>query len=86
MDDFPKNYFAVQPSTLGSRHYSSIHLKRFPLQDILYLASGGLPLLYEFPHGCINEPFTHEEIIDLGLLLFEEIMAYGVETKFKDRF
>lgn len=73
----------------GLHPYHRVNLrqaKAFILQDILYLASGGLPLLYEFPHGCTNEPFTHEEIIELGLLLFEEIMAYGVETRFKDRF
>ena len=60
--------------------------KAFILQDILYMASGALPLLYEFPHGCENIPFTHEEIIDLGLTLFEEIMSYGKETRFKNRF
>ena len=79
----------TRQSCAGLHPYHRVNLrqsKAFILQDILYLASGGLPLLYEFPHGCINEPFTHEEIIDLGLLLFEEIMAYGVETKFKDRF
>lgn len=71
------------------RPYHRVNLqqgKAFILQDILYMASGGLPLLYEFPHGCVNIPFTHDEIIDLGLTLFEEIMKFGVETKFKDRF
>lgn len=70
--------------------YHRVNLRRptkgFILQDILFMASGGLPLLYEFPHGCENIPFTHEEIIDLGLTLFEEIMNYGVETRFKNRF
>lgn len=71
------------------RPYNRIPVKKhsyFYLQDILYLASGGLPLLYEFPHGCVNTPFTHEEIVDLGLQLFEEIMQYGVETRFMPRF
>ena len=73
----------------GLHPYHRLNLrqsKAFLLQDILYLASAGLPLLYEFPHGCTNVPFTHEEIIDLGLLLFEEIMKFGMETRFKDRF
>ncbi|MBE6406116.1 MAG: hypothetical protein E7040_08855 [Lentisphaerae bacterium] len=71
------------------RPYHRVNLQQgraFILQDILYMASGGLPLLYEFPHGCVNIPFTHDEIIDLGLILFEEIMKFGVETGFKNRF
>ena len=71
------------------RPYHRLNLKQhknFLLQDVLYMASGALPLLYEFPHGCVNVPFTHEEIIDLGLILFEEIMKFGVETRFKNRF
>ena len=71
------------------RPYHRVNLrqaKAFILQDILYMASGALPLLYEFPHGCENIPFTHEEIIDLGLTLFEEIMSYGKETRFRNRF
>ena len=73
----------------GLHPYHRLNLrqsKAFLLQDILYLASAGLPLLYEFPHGCSNIPFTHEEIIDLGLLLFEEIMKFGLETRFRNRF
>lgn len=71
------------------RPYHRVNLQQgraFILQDILYMASGGLPLLYEFPHGCVNIPFSHDEIIDLGLILFEEIMKFGVETGFKNRF
>ena len=71
------------------RPYHRVNLrqaKAFILQDILYMASGALPLLYEFPHGCVNIPFTHEEIIDLGLTLFEEIMSFGKETRFRNRF
>ena len=74
-------------ANLRPYHRVNLHqAKAFILQDILYMASGGLPLLYEFPHGCENIPFTHDEIIDLGLTLFEEVMAFGKETRFKNRF
>lgn len=79
----------TRQTVAGLRPYHRVNLKQhknFLLQDILYMASGGLPLLYEFPHGCVNIPFTHDEIIDLGLTLFEELMAYGAETRFKNRF
>ena len=48
--------------------------------------SGALPLLYEFPHGIDRVPFSHREIIDLGLTLFEEVMNYGLNYKFQPRF
>ena len=68
-----------QPPVLEQKEF-------FILQDVLFMASGGLPYLFEFPHGCVNEPFTHEEIIDIGLILFEEIMKYGIEKGFQNRF
>jgi len=58
----------------------------FYLQDILHMASGALPLLYEFPHGTINAPFAYDEIIDLGLTLFDEIMQFGLVYHFQPRF
>jgi hypothetical protein len=58
----------------------------FYLQDILHMASGALPLLYEFPHGLVNAPFTHDEIIDIGLTLFEEVMSFGLIYGFHPRF
>ena len=58
----------------------------FYLQDILHMATGALPLLYEFPHGTRNASFTYQEIIDLGLTLFEELVHYGLYYKFQPRF
>ena len=75
--------------TENLRPYRRINMKKhtcFLLQDILHLASGALPLLYEFPFGCRNVPFTHDEIVDLGLCLFEEILRFGLETRFMPRF
>ena len=71
------------------RPYEKLNVKRhsyFYLQDILYMASGALPLLYEFPHGAVNVPFTQDEIVDLGLILFEELMRFGLKTHFMPRF
>ena len=71
------------------RPYTDINIAKhsyFLLQDILYLASGALPLMYEFPHGCENYPYTLQEIVDIGLILFEETMRYGLRNKFMPRF
>lgn len=79
----------VRLTCAGLRPYQPPVLEQkefFILQDVLFMASGGLPYLFEFPHGCVNEPFTHEEIIDIGLILFEEIMKYGIEKGFQNRF
>jgi hypothetical protein len=72
--------FRVYPRpNLGTHKY-------FYLQDILHMATGALPLLYEFPHGIKDTPFTHREIIDLGLTLFQEVVNYGLYYKFHPRF
>lgn len=40
-------------------------------------------MLFECPHG-LNEPLythvTHDQILDLELLLFEELLAFAAET------
>jgi hypothetical protein len=40
-------------------------------------------MLFECPHG-LKEPLhtrvTHEQILDLELLLFEELLAFAIET------
>ncbi len=79
----------VHQTRLGLRPYCNVNIKKhnyFLLQDMLYLASGALPLMYEFMHGCDNYPYTHDEIVDTGLVLFEEIMKFGVKNKFMPRF
>ena len=83
------NLTITHQTALGLRPYCNINIQKhgfFLLQDILYLASGALPLMYEFQHGCDNYPYTHQEIIDTGLVLFEEIMRFGVKSKFMPRF
>ena len=54
----------------------------FYLHTALHHTSGALPLLFEFPHGLEMKPFTFDEIVDVGLGLFEEVMRYGVARRY----
>ena len=83
------NLTITHQTACNLRPYCNINIKKhnyFLLQDILYLASGALPLMYEFQHGCDNFPYTLQEIVDTGLILFEEIMRFGAKNKFMPRF
>lgn len=51
--------------------------------DLVYHACGALPLLVEFPWGYQNVPDTHDEVLDIGLLALEEIIAFGVAYGFR---
>jgi len=55
----------------------------FNLQGALYTISGTLPLLLEFPHGLEQKPFTFDEILDVGLTMFEEVMRFGLTYGFR---
>jgi len=50
----------------------------FNLPTALHYVSGALPLAFEFPHGVESDPFTFDEILDIGLSTFEEVMRYVV--------
>jgi len=50
----------------------------FNLPTALHHVSGALPLAFEFSHGAITHPFTFDEILDMGLSMFEEVMRYVV--------
>lgn len=55
----------------------------FNLTSALHQASGGVSMLFECPHGVkeIRYPqVTHDQILDLQLLLYEELLAYAVEN------
>ena len=52
------------------------------LYNVWYFACGCLPLTFEFPHGVVGKPFTHDEILDIGLTLFEEVMELGLREGF----
>jgi hypothetical protein len=55
----------------------------FNLTSALHHVCGGLSMLFECPHG-LKEPqyaqVTHEQFLDLQLLLFDELFAFAVET------
>ncbi len=51
-------------------------LDYFNLPTALYHASGALPLAFEFPHGLQRAPYTFDEILDIGLTMFEEVLRY----------
>lgn len=57
----------------------------FYLHTALHFTSGALPLLFELPHGLEMKRFTFEEILDVGLGLFEEVMRYGASCRYAPR-
>ena len=57
----------------------------FFFHTALHHTSGALPLLFEYPHGLEMKPFTFDEILDIGLSLFEEVMRFGVTYGFRPR-
>jgi zinc carboxypeptidase len=57
----------------------------FYLHTALHFNSGALPLLFEYPHGLEMKPFTFDEILDVGLGLFEEVMRYGTVCRYAPR-
>lgn len=52
------------------------------LYNIWHFVCGTLPLTFEFPHGYVEKPFTHDEILDIGLIMLEEVMALGLYEGF----
>lgn len=54
----------------------------FNLTSALHHACGGLAMLFECPHG-LKEPrypqVTHDQMLDLELILFEELLAFALE-------
>ena len=53
------------------------------LYNVWYFVCGCLPLTFEFPHGVTSKPFTHDEILDIGLLMFEAVMDMGLQDGFR---
>ncbi|MBT4501925.1 MAG: hypothetical protein HOC74_29605 [Gemmatimonadetes bacterium] len=57
----------------------------FYFHTALYHTSGALPLIFEYPHGLDMKPFSFDEILDVGLGLFEEVIRYGVTCRYWPR-
>lgn len=51
----------------------------------LHYVSDSLPLAFEFPHGLAKHPYTLEEIIEVGMTLFEEILRFAVQWRWHCR-
>lgn len=52
-------------------------VRGFGLHLALFMVSGCVPLCFELPHGLSMKPFTFDDIIDIGLIGLEELMAFG---------
>lgn len=43
----------------------------------VYHVCGAMPLMCELPSGVASRPFTCDQLLDIGLLTFEEVLAYA---------
>jgi hypothetical protein len=48
-----------------------------------YLTCGGMPFLTEFPAGTEIRPFTFDQLLDIGLLAFEEVLYFAHHEGFR---
>jgi hypothetical protein len=55
----------------------------FTLIPAVQALSGAMSMLFEFPHGLNSKPYELEEIVDIGLYLFEEILMFGSRFHFR---
>lgn len=55
------------------------------LPTALHYVSGALPLAFEFPHGLQNFPYTFDQILDVGLSMFEEVLRYAMSARYLPR-
>ena len=97
-DFIPQTYRyrqAVVAALVGERHRKEglkpeiervVHttpMDGFSIQNILHDTSGALPLLFEFPLGVEEKPFTFGEIVDVGLTLYDELIRFGLTYGFR---
>jgi len=55
----------------------------FNLTSALHHVCGGVSMLFECPHGLKETKYaqvTHDQVLDLQLILYEELLAFAVET------
>jgi hypothetical protein len=57
----------------------------FYQSDVAYHVCGALPLVVEFPSGYENVPDTLDEMLDIGMLALEEIVAFGDAYRFRPK-
>lgn len=49
----------------------------FTQMDAVYHCGGGLPIMCELPIGTKNHFYTNEQMLDIGLITIEEVLAYA---------
>jgi len=59
--------------------------QQFYQSDAIHHACGALPLVVEFPCGWKGVPPTHDDILDIGLTVLEEIAAFGARYRFRPK-
>lgn len=57
------------------------YCKNFYQTDLIYHCCGALPVIVEFPRG-IKRAESFDQILDIGLCVFEEILFLGVKKGF----
>lgn len=53
----------------------------FGLTDALHFISGTMSFLFESPQGTIEKPATHDEILDVQLVLYQEMFKFTFENR-----
>lgn len=53
--------------------------------DVIHHVCGALPLVVEFPSGYENVPDSFDEMLDIGMLALEEIVAFGDAYRFRPK-
>ena len=53
----------------------------FNLASALHHASGTMPITFESPHGTLDDGATHEEILDIQLVLYQEMFDYILKNQ-----
>jgi hypothetical protein len=56
----------------------------FNLTSALHHVCGGVSMVFECPHGVMESRYpqvTHEQILDIQLILYEELFAFAVEAQ-----
>jgi hypothetical protein len=58
----------------------------FNLASALHHVSGAMAFVFECPHGTVSEdspprPVSHDQILDIQLTLYEEVLAFALESR-----
>ncbi len=56
--------------------------RAFTQPDAIYHQCGATPLLVEFPTRTEGNPLTFDQVLDVGLMVFETILCFGREFGF----